>query len=174
MTKQSVYYLTEIRPEDFTGDGDGAAMPLNQNRFKVSSACASDDASTADVQAQIRALGSKQDQHKAIFGLVHLVKVAQSGPPFTKSFDEKALHETHSFHSAVSGQKEKIWRYRRGDIRILFYYADDKIVLLCGTLSKRKDKLSNAEVQAAEQAVDCYLSASQQGLVAWVTPPTKK
>ncbi len=174
MTKQPVYYLTEIRPEDFTGDGDGAATPLNPNRFKVSSACALNDAKTAEVLAQIQALGSTQDRKKAALGLGYLVKVAQSGPPFTKSFDEKALHETHSFHSAVSGQKEKIWRYRRGDIRILFYYADDKIVLLCGTLSKRKDKLSNAEVQAAEQAVDRYLRAHQQGRVTWVTPPTKK
>lgn len=172
MTKQVVYYLTEIRPEDFTGDGDGAAAPLSPNRFKVSSACAQNDASTADVLVQIKALGSKPDQYKAMLGLVHLVKVAQSGPPFNKSFDKKALHETHSFHSAVSGQDEKIWRYRRGDIRILFYYADDKIVLLCGTLSKRKDQLSQAEKNTAEQAVDRYLSARQNNRVTWVASPT--
>ncbi len=169
MTKHDVYYLTEIRPEDFTDDGDGAAVPLSPHRFKVSSACAQNDARTADVVAQIQALGSKPDRHKAMLGLEFLVKVAQSGPPFTKSFDKKALHETHSFHSAVSGQDEKIWRYRRGDIRILFYYADDKIVLLCGTLSKRKDQLSEAEKNAAEQAVDRYLSARRNNRVTWVS-----
>jgi mRNA-degrading endonuclease RelE of RelBE toxin-antitoxin system len=174
MTKQAVYYLTEIRPEDFTGDGDGAAAPLSPHRFKVSSACAQNDARTAEVLTQIQSLGSKPDRHMALLGLVHLVKVAQSGPPFTKSFDKKALHETHSFHSAVSGQDEKIWRYRRGDIRILFYYADDKIVLLCGTLSKRKDQLSEAEKKAAEHAVDRYLSARRNGQVTWVAPPTEQ
>lgn len=174
MTKQAVYYLTEIRPEDFTGDGDGAAAPLSPHRFKVSSACAQNDAGTASVLAEITALGSKLDRNKAMLGLEYLVKVAQSGPPFTKSLDKKALHETHSFHSAVSGQDEKIWRYRRGDIRILFYYADDKIVLLCGTLSKRKDQLSEAETNAAEQAVDRYLTARRNGRVTWVTQPTEQ
>jgi mRNA-degrading endonuclease RelE of RelBE toxin-antitoxin system len=173
MTKQPVYYLTEIRPEDFTDDGDGATAPLNPKRFKVSTVCDANDANTAEALALIQALGSKLDQKKALAGLAFLVRVAQSGPPFTNSLDESALHETHSFYSAISGQKEKIWRYRRGDIRILFYYAEDKIVLLCSVLSKRKDKLSQAEEKAAQQAVDRYLSAHQQGLVTWVTPMSK-
>lgn len=173
MTKQDAYYLAEIRLEDFTGDGDGAAAPLNPNRLKVSSACATNDASTADVWEQINALGSCEDKKTALAGLTFLVKVAQSGPPFTRSFDEGALHETHSFRSAVSNKTEKIWRYRRGKIRILFYYADDKIVLLCGILSKRKDQLSKAETNTAEQAVDRYLSARRNSVVTWVASRTK-
>jgi mRNA-degrading endonuclease RelE of RelBE toxin-antitoxin system len=174
MTKQPVYYLTEIRPEDFPGQGDGAAGPLNPNRFKVSSACESNDADSAEVWSQIMTLGSRQDQKKAVAGLKHLVKVAQSGPPFTQSLDKKAMHETYSFHSAVSGQKEKIWRYRHGDIRLLFFYAQDKIVLLCGALAKRKDKLSEAEERAAEQAVERYLQAHQKDKVTWVAPSPQK
>jgi hypothetical protein len=168
MTKHRVYYLTEIRPEDFTEDGDGAAVPLNAKRFKVSSACDAADADTADVWGQIQSLGSKQHQKVAIAGLSFLVKVAQSGQPLTASFDKKALHETHSFTSPVSGQTEKIWRYRRGDIRILFYYAHDRVVLLSGVLIKLKDKLSKAEELAAEKAVNLYLDAQKQGRLTWV------
>jgi len=168
MTKQHVCYLTEIRPEDFTEDGDGAAVPQNAKRFKVSSACEADDADTADVWVQIQALASKQHQKVALQGLAYLVKVAQSGLPLTASFDKKALHETHSFTSPVSRQTERIWRCRRGDIRILFYYAHDRVVLLSGVLIKLKDKLSNAEKSAAEKAVNLYLEAQQQGRLIWV------
>jgi len=164
MTKQHVYYLTEIRPEDFTQDGDGASVSLNAKRFKVSSACEVADADEADVCS----LNSRLHQKVALAGLAHLVKVAQSGLPLTASFDSKALHETHAFTSTVSGQTEKIWRYRRGDIRILFYYAQDRVVLLSGVLIKLKDKLSNAEKLAAEKAVDRYLEALKHGRLAWV------
>ncbi len=168
MSKQLTYYLTEIRPEDLTDDGDGAAVPLNARRFRVSSACEAEDADSADVWSQIQALSSRQHQKAALAGLIFLVKVAQSGQPLTASLDKKALHETHSFTSRVSGQVEKIWRYRRGDIRILFYYAHDRVVLLSGVLIKLKDKLSTAEVSAAERAVDRYLEAHRQGCVVWV------
>jgi hypothetical protein len=168
MTKQCVYYLTEIRPEDFIEDGDGASVPLNTKRFRVSSACDAEDADTADVWGQIQSLSSKQHQKVAIAGLHFLVKVAQSGQPLTASFDKKALHETHAFTSPVSGQTERIWRYRRGDIRILFYYASDRVVLLSGVLIKLKDKLSRAEELAAEKAVNLYLEAQKQGWLTWV------
>lgn len=168
MTKQSVYYLTEIRPEDFTEDGDGASAPLNVKRFRVSSACETEDADTADVWGQIQSLKSKPHQKVAIAGLYFLVKVAQSGQPLTASFDKKALHETHTFTSPVSGQTERIWRYRRGDIRILFYYGSDRVVLLSGVLIKLKDKLSKAEELAAEKAVNLYLEAQKQGRLTWV------
>jgi mRNA-degrading endonuclease RelE of RelBE toxin-antitoxin system len=168
MTKQCVYYLTEIRPEDCTEDVDGASAPLNAKRFRVSSACEAEDADTADVWRQIRALRSKQHQQVAIAGLLYLVKVAQSGQPLTASFDKKALHETHAFTSPVSRQTEKIWRYRRGDVRILFYYAADRVVLLSGVLIKLKDKLSKAEELAAERAVNLYLDAQTHGRLTWV------
>jgi predicted ABC-class ATPase len=168
MTKQHLYYLTEIRPEDFTEDGDGASAPLSAKRFRVSSACEAADADTADVWAQIQSLSSKQHQKMAIAGLHFLVKVAQSGQPLTASFDNKALHETHAFTSPVSGQTERIWRYRRGDIRILFYYAADRVVLLSGVLIKLKDKLSKAEELAAEKAVNHYLEAQKHGQLTWV------
>ena len=54
-----------------------------------------------------------------------------------------------------------MWRYRHGDIRILFYYAADKVVLLTHTLPKRKDELSAKDINLARQAVVDFLTASQ-------------
>ena len=54
-----------------------------------------------------------------------------------------------------------MWRYRHGDIRILFYYAADKVVLLTHTLSKRKDKLAAKDINLAKQAVIDFLTASR-------------
>ncbi len=168
MAKQNAYYLTEIRPEDFQDRGAPAPAVLNPQRFKVSSACTSRDRDSAQIWASIQSLGSRQDQSTALAGLLYFIKVAQSGPPFTASFDKKTLHEAHVYTSSVSGQLEKIWRYRRGDIRILFYYAQDRVVLLCDALAKRKDKLSEAEQKVAEKAVDAYLEALKGQCLTWL------
>lgn len=168
MSKQNAYYLTEIRPEDFPGGGGSNGAVLSPLRFKVSSPCTDQDRDTAHIWTSIQSLRSKQDRNVAVKGLEHFVKVAQSGPPFTRSFDEKTLHEAHVYTSHVSGQLEKIWRYRRGDIRILFYYAEDRVVLLCDALAKRKDKLSEAEQKVAEKAVDAYLEALKSQHLTWL------
>ncbi len=73
--------------------------------------------------------------------------------------DKKRLHGVHTFFSPHTQSNEAIWRYRHGDIRVLFYYADGKAVLLNGLLAKRKDGYAAAELNAAEQAVNAYLAA---------------
>jgi phage-related protein len=90
------------------------------------------------------------------------VKLAQGGKPFNQLLDRKAVHEAFdSFFCEVSKKKETVWRYRHGAIRILFYYAADKVVLLTHTLAKRSDKLSEKDKNLARQAVIDFLAAAQ-------------
>lgn len=169
MTKQAVYcYVTELRPEHFDAAGLGPQGPLGGGRFKITSVCNSKDADSAEVWHQVSALPSREHQRTAIAALLMLVKVAQSGQPLTQSFDKKVIHETHAFHCSISGKKERIWRYRRGDVRILFYYAQDRVVLLSGVVIKLADKLTKNETAAAERAVVRYLEAQQKKLLRWV------
>lgn len=69
------------------------------------------------------------------------------------------MHEVHEFDSSVSGKREKIWRYRRGAIRILFYYGTDRVLLLADIVAKRSDKFETAVLNKAEQAINEYLGA---------------
>ena len=113
---------------------------------------------------QITALG-KNDRIPALKSLAYFAQIAQNGPPLTQHLDKKQVHEAHEFVSAISSKTEKVWRYRRGAIRILFYYGNDRILLLVDLLAKRSDKLEPAVLKQAELAVDAYLSATKANAV---------
>ena len=169
MTEQAVHcYLTELRPEHFDPAGHTHQDPPGGGRFKITSICQDRDPDSAEVWSQIGELRSKEHQKTAIAALLMLVKVAQSGQPFTQSFDKKAIHETHSFHCQYSGKLERIWRYRRGDIRVLFYYAQERVVLLGGVVIKLSDRLTKSEKAAAERAVERFLVAQGEKALRWV------
>lgn len=156
-----MYFITELTPDDFRLDSDGAAsasVPLGVTRCKVSARCASRDRDSAYVWQQIADL-EVNDRASAIKSLAYFSRVAQHGPPLTQHLDKKQVHEVHEFDSPVSGKKEKIWRYRRGDIRILFYYGNDRVLLLTDVVVKRSDKFEPAVLSRAAQAVNEYLSA---------------
>lgn len=156
-----MYFLTELTPDDFQPVAPGhiaAGVAASGNRYKVSSVCATKDRDTALVWKQIEALKGN-DQEPAFKSLLHFVQIAWMGPPLTKHLDKKQVHEAHEFVSTVSGKAEKIWRYRRGDIRILFHYADEQVVLITELVAKRSDRLEKAVLNRAEQAVDAYLKA---------------
>jgi mRNA-degrading endonuclease RelE of RelBE toxin-antitoxin system len=161
-----VYHLTEITPDDFSQDGavSPAANPL---RYRVASACDHNRRDSAHVWQQLQAVKGNF-RKKAVAAVLYLVKLAQAGQPLSDMLDGKALHEAHSFHSPVSGRMEKIWRYRRAQIRVLFYYADGKVVFLTGVLVKLEDKFSPGDLRAAEKAINEYLQARADGLLAWV------
>ena len=128
-----MYFLTEIRVSDF---GDAGAVS-EQGRFKVVSPCA--DAKRRESAKVFEAVKGLQgnDQRQALAGLNMLVKLAQKGVPFNQLLDAKRVHEAfESFYCGVTKKNETVWRYRHGDIRILFYYAADKVVLLAHTLPK--------------------------------------
>ncbi|MBT0569816.1 type II toxin-antitoxin system RelE/ParE family toxin [Curvibacter sp. CHRR-16] len=152
-----MYFLTEIRVSDFESGAVSA-----QGRFKVVSPCT--DAKSRDSAKVFKAVKSLQgdDQRQALLGLKKLLKLAQLGKPFNQLSDAKTVHEAFNpFYCDVTKKNETVWRYRHGDIRILFYYATDKVVLLTHTLPKRTDKLSNKDINQAKQAVVDFLTASR-------------
>lgn len=162
-----MYFLTELNPDDFLPDSDESASapaPVDTRRCKVSSRCATKDRDSALVWEQIQAL-KVNDQEPAFKSLAYFVQIAQNGPPLTQHLDKKQVHEAHEFVSPVSGKTEKVWRYRRGDIRILFYYGHDGVLLLADLVAKRSDKLEKAVLNRAEQAVNEYLSAAKSNRV---------
>lgn len=161
-----MYNLTELLSADFTGDGGDE--PLNALRWKVAARCTGNERTSAEVFSWVRGLHAN-DRRQALKALHYLVRLAQAGHPLADMLDKKRLHETHRFHCAASGKEEKVWRYRDGDIRILFYYGRDRLVLLTNLVPKRSDKLSQAELNRAEQAVHEYLMASQDKTIRWLS-----
>lgn len=161
-----MYYLVEITPDDFPQDG-AASSTANPLRYRVASACDHNRRDSAHVWQQLHSVKGNF-RKKAVAAVLYLVKLSQAGQPLSDLLDGKALHEAHSFHSPVSGRGEKVWRYRRGEIRVLFYYADGKVVFLAGVLVKLEDKFSPGDLRAAEKAVNEYLQARADGSLAWV------
>ena len=162
-----MYFLTELNPDDFLPDSERPARPpalLPAKRCRVSSRCATKDRDSAGVWGQIQALEAN-DQAAGFKSLAYFARIAQNGPPLTQHLDKKQVHEAHEFVSAISSKTEKVWRYRRGAIRILFYYGNDRILLLVDLLAKRSDKLEPAVLKQAELAVDAYLSATKANAV---------
>jgi phage-related protein len=152
-----LYALTEIKLSDFD---DGAVSA--QGRYKVVSPCA--DASRRSSAQVFEAIDGMKghDQKQAVLGLKMLVKLAQLGKPFRQLADAKTVHEAfESFYCDLTKKHETVWRYRHGDIRILFYYAADKVVLLTHALPKRTDKLSAKDINQAKAAVMDFLTASR-------------
>lgn len=135
-----------------------ASVPLGGKRCKVSSRCETKHRDQALVWSQIQTLEAN-DRAPAFKSLAYFVQIAQNGPPLTQHLDKKQVHEVHEFDSPVSGKREKIWRYRRGAIRILFYYGNDRVLLLTDVVAKRSDRFEPAVLNKAAQAVNDYLSA---------------
>ena len=166
MPKQT-YFLTEIALADF-GLGGGA---LPDGRFRPVSPCADATRESASVFGAVKALSSVADQRAALKGLAHFVKLAHMGKPFNQlQLDMKTVHEAFEpFFCDVTQKEETVWRYRHSDIRILFYYASGKVVLLADVLAKRSDKLSEKEKNKAKQAVKAFLEASRsEGGIRWI------
>ena len=154
MPKQK-YVLTEIKLSDFE-----AGMVSAQGRFKLVSACS--DAHHRDSAMVFQTVKGMQgnDLKHAVQGLKMLLKLAQLGKPFNQLSDAKTVHEAFTpFYCDLTKKNETVWRYRHGDIRILFYYAADKVVLLAHTLTKRTDRLSARDINLAKQAVVDFLTA---------------
>lgn len=137
-------------------------MVSAQGRFRLVSACS--DANRRESAMVFETVQGMQcnDQRQAVQGLEMLLKLAQLGKPFNQLADAKTVHEAFDpFFCDVTKKNETVWRYRHGDIRILFYYALDKVVLLAHTLPKRRDKLSAKDIKLAKQAVVDFLTASR-------------
>lgn len=161
-----MYHLTELQSADF--GVDPGAGPLNPSRWKVVTRCLGASRASAEAFTWVKSLGAA-DQRQALKALLYFVRVAQAGTPLAETLDKKRVHEAHQFFSQASGKQEKVWRYRDGDIRLLFYYGRDRLVLLTNALPKRTDKFSQAELNQAERAVDEFLVASQDKAIRWLS-----
>ena len=152
-----MYFLTEIRVSDFE-----AGVMSAQGRFKVVSPCTNaENRASAKVFEAVKGMHAN-DQRQALLGLKMLLKLAQLGKPFNQLTVKKTVHEAFEpFYCDLTKKNETVWRYRHGDIRILFYYAADKVVLLAHTLPKRTDRLSAKDINQAKLAVVDFLTASR-------------
>lgn len=137
---------------------------MAEGRFRPVSFCSDGERRESAVIFEALQALKANDQKAAFKGLRHFVKLAQLGKPFDQLVDKKTVHEAFApFFCDVTQKEETVWRYRHGDIRILFYYASGKVVLLADALAKRKDALSDKEKNRAKQAVVDFLKASQSG-----------
>ncbi len=152
-----LYVLTEIKLSDFE-----SGLVSAQGRFKLVSACSDANRRESAVVFETVKGMHGNDQKQTVQGLKMLLKLAQFGKPFNQLADATVVHEAFDpFFCEVTKKNETVWRYRHGDIRILFYYAADKVVLLAHTLPKRRDKLSAKDIKLAKQAVVDFLTASR-------------
>lgn len=153
-------YLKRITLQSirYTAQSEQASQ---KNAWHLFAPCAEESYQDCLLFNQITALKDRKDQKAALLALKKLIQVAEMGQPLTVHYDEKACHELHSFQ--YKGKERTVWRIRHGVIRLPFYYGQGKLIFLAGALSKRKNKLSNAELGVIEQEVKKYIDAEDVG-----------
>lgn len=150
-------YLRRLQIQDFLQSGEGAATyPEMPNARKVCCISTTEDPRDAAIVAWVKALTS-QDRKVFRNGMGTILKVANSGRQLETHFDEKQCHQAHCF--SHKGNQHTIWRIRRGDLRILFIYGTDHIILLVDAFPKHTDKLTAAQKLNAETIAKSYLDA---------------
>lgn len=88
-----------------------------------------------------------------------LLKLTTTGRPLESHYDEKQCHETHRFtHKSA---EHVVWRIRMGDLRVLFYYGDNRIVFLTDAFAKHKDRLTSAQKAKAENDIKAFIDAQE-------------
>ena len=117
-----------------------------------------EDPRDAAIVAWVKSL-SPQERKVFRSGMGTILKVANSGRQLETHYDEKQCHEAHSF--SYKGNQHTIWRIRQGDLRILFFYGTDQIILLVYVFPKHTDKLTAAQKLNAETIVKSYLDAKK-------------
>ena len=147
--------FVEILPEDLSGDGPSSASQ-NRNRNRVLSESASAKPDDALLWEDLDDLKSKVDQSQGLKAMIHFVKLAQLGRPFTDVCDSDTVHEAFTARSSALGQDVTVLRYRRGNIRGLYYPTGDKVIVLLCVVAKRTDKFDTATRNLAMSRLDQY------------------
>ena len=131
----------------------------NPAAWQLLSRCESDRADSCLLLQKIVELGrsNRVDGQAVLAALDKLIKVAATGQPIEAFYDKKQSHPLHEFD--YKGQKRVVWRIRKGDVRIAFYYAQGKVIFLADALAKRKNKLSEGEKKQLEDEVKTYIDA---------------
>lgn len=152
-------YLRRLQIQDFLKPReDAATYPEMPNAYKVCCISTTEDPCDAAIVAWVKAL-TKQDRKVFRNGMGTILKVANSGRPLETHYDEKQCHDAHCFWH--KGNQHTIWRIRQGDLRILFFYGTDHIILLIDAFPKHTDKLTKAQKLNAETITKSYLDAKK-------------
>ena len=143
------------------------------NRWKLMARCASDDPETCYFLEQIAVLGksNRADGKAALATLDKLLHVAQTGQALSGFYDKKQSHPIHEFF--YNGANRVVWRLRKGAVRIVFYYAEGKIIFLADAFAKRKDKLSAGEKAKLENEIKTYIDAENAGELCVIQPEVR-
>jgi mRNA-degrading endonuclease RelE of RelBE toxin-antitoxin system len=141
-----------------------------RNARKLVAWCAENDASTCELLHQVVEL-ELQARKAALREIAKLIQIAASGQPVAEFYDEKQCHKTHSFE--YRGKSRDVWRVRRGDVRVTFYYGQDKLILLTHAFPKHKDKLTEAQKRELERAVKGFIDAEEAEEISYVKEPKK-
>ena len=140
------------------------------DRWKLMARCASQDPNTCYFLKQIADLGksNRVDGKAALSALNKLLQVAQTGQPLEIFYDKKQSHQLHDF--VYKDVKGVVWRLRKGDVRLVFYYGEGKIVFLADALAKRQDKLTVGEKIQLENEIKTYIDAEQAREICVIQP----
>ena len=156
-----MYYLHEITSAFF----DEPAGNQNPKRLVLATQCFKTSSNEFELQIvqSIEKLKSTVDHEIAIKALKHLFALANTGIFLQDLLDKKSLHEAFENFVPEGGNTAngKIWRYRRGVIRVLFFYDVNRLVILADIVAKRKNELSISEKNQAISVFNDYFRAKR-------------
>lgn len=151
--------LKRLRLEKFLRPTENiAAYPEMPGALKVYCECRSKDPDDLVLYDWLEKM-DKADRKAFVRGLTTLLKLANGGRPLESHYDEKKCHKTITF--THKGSDHAIWRIRNNDIRLLFFYGEQGMVLLIDSFPKHKDQLTKAQESNAVTTVKGYLDAKQ-------------
>lgn len=117
---------------------------------------AQDDGKAAVVE---RALGFEAKLRKeGLSEIKYFLEVAANGRPIEASYDSKKCH--HVCEVSHHGKSHKIWRTRRGQIRLIFFYGHGRELIVCDVVKKFEDKFTRAELNGFKGSLTDYLDAA--------------
>lgn len=143
------------------------------DRWKLMARCTSSNPDSCHFLNQIYTLGksNRVDAKSALSAINKLLQVAQTGQPLESFYDKKQSHPIHTFE--YQGAKRVLWRVRQGDVRLVFYYAEGKIIFLTDALAKRQDKLTDGEKTKLENELKTYIDAEQANKICVIQSEVK-
>lgn len=149
-------YLRRLKLEDFCQPEEARLHPAQSGALEVCCICETEKKESAILLDLVRQMEEKD--RKAFYrGIKTLLKVANSGRPLETHYDENKCHPTHSF--LFEGKERKVMRIRTSDLRILFFYGENKILLIIDAFVKHSDTIKKKQKNNAEEIIKKYLNS---------------
>lgn len=164
-----VLYLLEINEHRLGRPSVCSVSNASRTPWRLLARCESNQADSCLLLQQIAMIGraNPQDAKSALSALAKLVQVSAVGQPLEVFYDKKQCHPIHDF--IYKERRHVLWRIRKGDVRLVFYYAQDRVIFLADTFSKRKDKLTNGEKKQLEDEIKTYVDAEMAEQIVMVS-----